>query len=151
MVSTTPRPLYRRETVPLPTVPEAGWAPGPVWTDAENLGPPRTVDHFRVRYASYVICRSRWPRGLRRGSAATRMLGLRVRIPPLTRMFVCCECCVLSGRGLCYGPIARPEDSYRVWCVWLWSWSLDNETVAHWGLLHHGNKSFGILSSKLHS
>ena len=23
----------------LPTVQEAGWAPGPVWTDAENLAP----------------------------------------------------------------------------------------------------------------
>jgi hypothetical protein len=30
--------------------------------------------------------------------------------------FVCCECCVLSGRGLCDGPITRPEQSYRVWC-----------------------------------
>jgi hypothetical protein len=32
-------------------------------------------------------------------------------------MFVCCECCVLSGRGLCYGLITRPEESYRLWCV----------------------------------
>jgi hypothetical protein len=23
----------------------------------------------------------------------------------------------LSGRGLCYGPIARPEETYRPWCV----------------------------------
>jgi hypothetical protein len=30
---------------------------------------------------------------------------------------VCCECCVLSGRGLCVGLIIRPEESYRVWCV----------------------------------
>jgi hypothetical protein len=28
-----------------------------------------------------------------------------------------CECCVLSGRGLCVGLITRPEESYRVWCV----------------------------------
>jgi len=27
-------------------------------------------------------------------------------------MSVCCECCVLSGRGLCDGPIAPPEESY---------------------------------------
>jgi len=27
-----------------------------------------------------------------------------------------CECCVLSGRNLCDGPIARLEESYRV-CV----------------------------------
>ena len=32
-------------------------------------------------------------------------------------MFVCCECCVLSGGGLCDGLITRPEESHRVWCV----------------------------------
>jgi len=31
-------------------------------------------------------------------------------------MYVCCECCVLSGRGLCDGLITRPEESYRLWC-----------------------------------
>ena len=31
--------------------------------------------------------------------------------------FFSCECYVLSGRGLCDGPISRPEESYRVWCV----------------------------------
>jgi len=34
-------------------------------------------------------------------------------------MSVCCECCVFSGRGICDGPIARPEKSYRMWCVWV--------------------------------
>jgi len=28
---------------------------------------------------------------------------------------VCCECCVLSGRGLCDGLIIRSEESYRLW------------------------------------
>jgi hypothetical protein len=32
-------------------------------------------------------------------------------------MFVCCEWCVLSGRGLCDGLITRPEESYRLWRV----------------------------------
>jgi hypothetical protein len=32
-------------------------------------------------------------------------------------MFVCCECCVLSGRGLCEGLITRPDESYRLWHV----------------------------------
>ena len=32
-------------------------------------------------------------------------------------MFVCCECCVLSGRGLCDEIIMSPEESYRLWCV----------------------------------
>jgi len=31
--------------------------------------------------------------------------------------FVCCECCVLLGRGLCDELITRPEESYRLWCV----------------------------------
>jgi len=29
-------------------------------------------------------------------------------------MSVCCECCVLSGRGLCDELITRPEESYRL-------------------------------------
>jgi len=32
-------------------------------------------------------------------------------------MFVCCECCVLSGRGVCDELITRPEESYRLCCV----------------------------------
>jgi len=32
-------------------------------------------------------------------------------------MSVCCECCVLSGRGLCDELITRPEESYRLLCV----------------------------------
>jgi len=46
-VSFTPRPLFTSGKDPAPIVQEAGWAPGPVWTDAENLAPsgfnPRTV------------------------------------------------------------------------------------------------------------
>ena len=63
------------------------------------------------------ICRSQWPRVLRRRSAAARLLGLWVRIPPGAWIFVCCECCVLSGRGLCDDLITHPEESYRMWCV----------------------------------
>jgi len=62
-------------------------------------------------------CRSQWPRGLRRKSAAARLLRSWVRITPEEWMFVCCECCVLSGRGLCDQLVTRPEESYRLWCV----------------------------------
>ena len=31
-------------------------------------------------------------------------------------MSVSCECCVLSYKGLCEGPITCPEESYRM-CV----------------------------------
>ena len=60
------------------------------------------------------IRRSQWPRGLRRRSAAVRLLRLWVRIPPGAWIAVCCDCCVLSGRGLCDGLITRPEESYRM-------------------------------------
>jgi hypothetical protein len=36
---------------------------------------------------------------------------------PADGMDVCCEFCVLFGIGVCDGPITRPEESYRVWCV----------------------------------
>jgi nicotinamide riboside transporter PnuC len=65
----------------------------------------------------YIYCRFQWPRGLRRRSAAVRLLRSCVRIPPKAWMFVCCECCVLSGRVLCEELITRPEKSYRLWCV----------------------------------
>jgi len=41
---------------------------------------------------------------------------------------------VLSGRGLCIGLITHPEESYRAWCVWVWSRILHNEeAIVHWG------------------
>jgi hypothetical protein len=38
-VSVTPRRLFTPGKDPVPIVQEAGWAPGPVWTSAENLAP----------------------------------------------------------------------------------------------------------------
>ena len=61
--------------------------------------------------------RSQRPRGLRHGSAAARLLGSWVRILPGAWTFVCCECCVLSGGGLCDELATRPEESYWLWCV----------------------------------
>jgi len=52
----TPRPGRVTPTKdPVPVVQEAGWAPEPVWTDAENLTPPpefdpRTVQPVASRY-----------------------------------------------------------------------------------------------------
>ena len=64
-----------------------------------------------------MYSRSQWPRGLRRRSKAARLLRSSVRIQPEAWIFVCCECCVLSGRGLCDELITRPEESYRLCCV----------------------------------
>ena len=49
------------------------------------------------------------------GSNPAEAVGfLRVNKNP---QHVCCDCCVLSGRGLYDELITRPEESDRLWCV----------------------------------
>jgi len=59
VVSVTPRPLFTPGKDPVPIVQETGWAPGPVWTGAENLAPTgirspdrpaRSQSLYRLRY-----------------------------------------------------------------------------------------------------
>jgi len=71
----------------------------------------------RLQVCNELLSRSQWTRGLRRKSSAARLLRSWVRIRQTAWMFVCCECCVLSGRGLCDELITRPEESYQLWCV----------------------------------
>jgi hypothetical protein len=95
--------------------------------------------HSNMQYTIYPTVDPRCPRGLRRGSVA----GLCNCGLPGAWMFVCCEGCVLSGRGLCDELITRPEESYRVWYVRVWSWTLDTEEVlAHWGFLRRDKKKY---------
>jgi len=64
--------------------------------------------------AILITYRFRRSPGLKRGSSASRLLGLRVRMSPGARMFVCCDYSVSSGRGLCDGPILLLEYLYSV-------------------------------------
>ena len=88
-----------------------------------------------------ILCRSQWPRGLRRRSTASRLLSLWVRIPEKW-ILVCCECCLLSGRGLGVKLITCLEESYRLWCVqWVWTGNLKNEeAMVSVGLQRHRKK-----------
>jgi hypothetical protein len=55
---------------------------------------------------------------------------------------------VLSGSGLYDGLIARPEESYRLWCVGAWSRNLVNdEDMARWGLFCQKKKIKNISDS----
>ena len=52
-------------------------------------------------------------------------------------MDVCCECWVLSGKGLCDELVTRPEKSYWLWCVVVCDLRrnlVNEETLAHLGL-----------------
>jgi len=71
----------------------------------------RVLFHFVFGWLNAKSSRSQWPRGLRRRSTASRFLELLVRSPPGAWMFVSCECCLSSGRGLCVGLITRLEDA----------------------------------------
>ena len=80
-----------------------------------HLIPPRgrRIQTLKLYYTNKIGRRSQLPRGLGREFAAACLLGLRVRIPQWAWKSVCCKCCVLSGRILRDGPIARPEESNR--------------------------------------
>jgi len=101
----TLRPLCPKKTAPVPIINRVGWAPRPVWTRGDILPPPefkpRTVQSVARSGTDFVVLapsrmntssnnemytkyntllqasRSQWPRGLRRGSATARLLGLR--------------------------------------------------------------------------
>jgi len=64
-VSVTPRPLFTPGKDLVPIVQEAGWAPGPVWTGAENVTPigvwspdcpARNQSLYRLRYPAPMFC-----------------------------------------------------------------------------------------------
>ena len=80
--------------------------------------------------------RSHWPCGLRRVSAAARLLGLRVRIPPWA--WVSVVCCEVEVSATCWSHVQR--SSTECVCV------CDPEAstmLRHWrtgGSSYHGNK-----------
>jgi hypothetical protein len=66
---------------------------------------------------NYPRIRFQWAPGLWRRFVTARLLRPWVRMPPGAWIFVCCECCMLSGRALCDELITRPEESHWLWCV----------------------------------
>jgi hypothetical protein len=65
VVSSTPRPHFTPGIDPVPIVLEAGWAPGPVWTGAKDLGPigvrspdrpTRSQSLHRLSYRAHMYC-----------------------------------------------------------------------------------------------
>ena len=77
------------------------------------------LDHTRRRSTVGRTPVDEWSARRREQGSGRRPRLLRswVRIPPGAWIFVCCECRVLSGRGLCDELITRPEESYQLCCV----------------------------------
>ena len=63
MVSSTPRPHFTPGKDPVPILQEAGWAPGPVWTDGKSLPhrdsipdrPARSQSLYRLSYQAHTF------------------------------------------------------------------------------------------------
>ena len=86
----------------------------------------RSVHSAKISVFSSQLQR---PRGLRRASAATRLLGLRVRIQPDAWVSVPCECCVFLRRDLSDRPISRPEIPTECVCVCVCVIRCNNNTL----------------------
>ena len=83
-------------------------------THCEN----RKCDVSNLKFQSLTLdaCRSRWPRGLKRGSTHTHLLGLRVRVPLGAWVPVSCKR-VVSQRSLRRTDHSSRRDLPSVACL----------------------------------
>ena len=89
-----------------------------------------------------------------------------VLIPPGTWIFLCCECCILSGRVLCVGSNARPEKYTRILklvfscfntissdrMLWIFSYKSLNyasgwDSIQHFRIFTRGKRKREVLCS----
>jgi hypothetical protein len=105
---------------------------------------PEYGQELRPKHVGAIInktlcnnCRSQWPCGLRpAGTVGSNHTG--------AWMFVCCGCCVLSGRGLCDDHFSRGVLPTVV-CRCVWSRNLKNEEAkARVGPQRHRKKKLCI-------
>jgi hypothetical protein len=89
------------------------------------------VHTIRTENKEWLISRSVW--------------GVRLR--PLACWNCGFESCWNMGVRLlwvwCF--VIRPEESYRVWCVWVQSWSIDEEVLARKMVSHHWKENNKII------
>jgi len=120
VVNATLRPLYPLEIDRVPIVQEVGWAPGPVWADAENLAltgirspdpHARSESIYRLRYPG-PICFSLYPLNLKLGvsQGRSRPLGDNINILSLPGF----EQPSIQPRGLVMYQLRAALYSYRI-------------------------------------
>ena len=105
----------------------------------------RKVVLYNVIYVIFIcklhICRSQWPRGLRRRSAAARLLRLWVRISPdawMSVVSVVCGQVEVSATSWSLVQRSNTDGGASLFMVR----NLVNEALDHWGLLHQKKKSY---------
>ena len=87
------------------------------------------------------LCRSKWPCGLRRRSAAARLLRSWVRIPLGAWMFVVnVVCCQVEFSASSWSLVQRSPTDCGASCVWYRN-LINEEAMALWGLLCQRKKN----------
>ena len=83
---------------------------------------PQSPPNIYLDFATFLTqtCQFQWTSGLRRGSVAACLLGLRVRNPPGAWISVSSDCSVFLGNDLCDRPILCSNETYRLRCVILY-------------------------------
>src|SRR5215475_3511025 len=93
---------------------DAAQSVGLLWTSDQLVAETSTSQHTTLTTDKYPC--PRWDSNPR----FQQVSGLRpLTCSPGTWIFVCCECRVLSGRGLCDELISRTEKKHRVCCIFL--------------------------------
>ena len=132
-VNVTHRPLYRQEN-PVNIVPEAGWAPAPVWTEAENPAPTgvQFPDSPARTYTKYAIPTHRPGTAsietAREEGGGSKCLYLRIK--RVLRAKPGDKCWILRGRWL----LKIAYDGSTMWSTWIYEEELKNNrnlNVAH--------------------
>jgi len=100
---------------------------------------------FDLIAVSICMCRSQWPRGLRRGSVAAFFLGLRVRTPPRARMSVV-NCQVGSLHFL---SITNKIERYTIFFIIVSALHISGGFSAHHQELKNCSHSIGYMWSLL--
>ena len=87
-----------------------------------------------ILHSYWLHCRSQWPRGVRRMSAAARLLRFWVRIPPGAYMYVSVVCCQIEASATSWSLLQRsPTDCGASLCVWSRN-LMNEEALGRWGL-----------------
>ena len=87
------------------------------WNSKHIIQYQKAFNFISICVGKFLHSRAQWPNGFKARVCGRPLSGNAGSNPAEALMSVSCECCVLSGRGLCDGPIPRPEESYWLCCV----------------------------------
>jgi hypothetical protein len=118
VVHATPQPFYHQETDTIYIMEEAGWAPGPLWTGAENL------TSTRIRSADCAAC-------------SDLVYWLTLSGPPTFPHSNCSFCCLQHNWCVSFTHIHHTEDiNFYGFMRFVFIMALTVKFAVFWGIMH---------------